>query len=250
MGTPRRPLPPLVDRWRTRPRGFVRKYNELWSGRTGLPIRWIEGAAHNSNADNPFAVNAIIEEAAREGNCEVAPMCGGFRCHGPLTAKRSAQMFGAHLIPASNDRVRDGSGWSNSARTPSLESHSVKEVRMSKKRRKVHPVRPSKPKRKRVVAAAVGREATLAAKPHYNRFACGHGAHGSAKYSRARAGRLSGGRCEGASRGSFQRGARALVAAAAPSTSLPKKMGRVCGGSTAPGPVSAYKSITHCGGVG
>lgn len=43
--------------------GFVRKYNELWSARTGLPIRWIEGAAHNSNADNPAAVNAIIEEA-------------------------------------------------------------------------------------------------------------------------------------------------------------------------------------------
>ena len=43
--------------------GFVRKYNELWSKRTGLPIRWVEGAAHNSNADNPAAVNAIIEEA-------------------------------------------------------------------------------------------------------------------------------------------------------------------------------------------
>lgn len=43
--------------------GFIRKYNELWSERTGLPIRWIEGAAHNSNADNPAAVNAIIEEA-------------------------------------------------------------------------------------------------------------------------------------------------------------------------------------------
>lgn len=43
--------------------GFIRKYNELWSARTGLPIRWIEGAAHNSNADNPVAVNAIIEEA-------------------------------------------------------------------------------------------------------------------------------------------------------------------------------------------
>ncbi len=43
--------------------GFVRKYNELWSERSGLPIRWIEGAAHNSNADNPAAVNAIIEEA-------------------------------------------------------------------------------------------------------------------------------------------------------------------------------------------
>lgn len=43
--------------------GFVRKYNELWSERTGLPVRWVEGAAHNSNADNSAAVNAIIEEA-------------------------------------------------------------------------------------------------------------------------------------------------------------------------------------------
>lgn len=48
--------------------GFVRKYNELWSERTGLPICWIEAAAHNSNADNPAAVNAIIEEALAKGN--------------------------------------------------------------------------------------------------------------------------------------------------------------------------------------
>ena len=48
--------------------GFVRKYNELWSKRTGLPIRWVEGAAHNSNADSPAAVNAIIEEALAKGN--------------------------------------------------------------------------------------------------------------------------------------------------------------------------------------
>lgn len=48
--------------------GFIRKYNELWSARTGLPIRWIEGAAHNANADNPAAVNAVIEEALAGGN--------------------------------------------------------------------------------------------------------------------------------------------------------------------------------------
>ena len=48
-------------------------------------------------------------------------------------------------------------------------------------------------------------EATLAAKPRYNGYACGHGAHGDAKYSRAkakRAWRAQIGR-EGASRGSF-----------------------------------------------
>ena len=32
-------------------------------------------------------------------------------------------------------------------------------------------------------------EATLAKKPHYNGFACGHGAHGDAKYNRARVNR-------------------------------------------------------------
>ena len=29
-------------------------------------------------------------------------------------------------------------------------------------------------------------EATLQAKPHYNGFACGHGAHGDSKYNRAK----------------------------------------------------------------
>ncbi len=48
-------------------------------------------------------------------------------------------------------------------------------------------------------------EATLAKMPHYNGFACGHGAHGDVKYSRTKSKRqlkqqL---RQEGASRGSF-----------------------------------------------
>ena len=48
-------------------------------------------------------------------------------------------------------------------------------------------------------------EATLAAKPHYNGFACGHGAHGDAKYNRAKSKRAWKHRIEqeGASRGSF-----------------------------------------------
>lgn len=48
-------------------------------------------------------------------------------------------------------------------------------------------------------------EATLAGKPRYNGFACGHGAHGSAKYDRAKAKRRwqAQMRSEGASRGSF-----------------------------------------------
>lgn len=102
---------------------------------------------------------------------------------------------------------------------------------MSKKRKKAHPVQPVKPKGN-VVWRQSAEEATLASKPRYNGFACGHGAHGSAKYSRARAKQAwkRQMRQEGASRGSFPFSALALVAAAAPSTAA-EKMGRVCGGS-------------------
>lgn len=48
-------------------------------------------------------------------------------------------------------------------------------------------------------------EATLAGKPRYNGFACGHGVHGDVKYNRAKAKRAWEARMgqEGASRGSF-----------------------------------------------
>ena len=72
---------------------------------------------------------------------------------------------------------------------------------MSKKRKKAHPVQAVKPKSD-VVWRQSAEEATLASKPRYNGFACGHGAHGSAKYSRARAWQRQM-RQEGASRGSF-----------------------------------------------
>ena len=42
--------------------GKVRQYCTRWHENTGYPIRWITGAAHNSNADNPQAVNAAIQE--------------------------------------------------------------------------------------------------------------------------------------------------------------------------------------------
>lgn len=102
---------------------------------------------------------------------------------------------------------------------------------MSKKRKKAHPVQPVKPKGN-IVWRQSAEEATLASKPRYNGFACGHGAHGSAKYSRARAKQAwkRQMRQEGASRGSFPFSVLALVAAAAPSTAA-EKMGRVCGGS-------------------
>ncbi len=47
-------------------------------------------------------------------------------------------------------------------------------------------------RKKRAVPASVRRrlsaeEATLAGKPRYNGFACGHGVHGDVKYNRAKA---------------------------------------------------------------
>lgn len=74
--------------------------------------------------------------------------------------------------------------------------------------------RSGKPKaqRKRACAPKSGvvwhqsaEEATLAQKPHFNGYACGHGAHGDAKYNRTREKRAWKNqlRQKGASRGSF-----------------------------------------------
>ena len=41
--------------------GKVKIYNRQWSEDLGVPITWIENAAHNSNDDNPEAVNKAIE---------------------------------------------------------------------------------------------------------------------------------------------------------------------------------------------
>ena len=45
--------------------GKVMAYNRAWQARTGLPLHVIPDAAHNSNADNPGAVNRIIDEFLR-----------------------------------------------------------------------------------------------------------------------------------------------------------------------------------------
>lgn len=44
----------------------------------------------------------------------------------------------------------------------------------------------AKRKKSMVVWKQSSIEATLAKKPHYNGFACGHGAHGSKKYDRTK----------------------------------------------------------------
>ena len=42
--------------------GKVKSYNRQWAEDIGVPITWIENAAHNSNDDNPEAVNKAIDE--------------------------------------------------------------------------------------------------------------------------------------------------------------------------------------------
>ena len=70
----------------------------------------------------------------------------------------------------------------------------------------------SKAQRKRIAVSKTGaiwhqsaEEATLAQKPYFNGYACGHGAHGNAKYDRTREKRARKKqlRQEGASQGSF-----------------------------------------------
>jgi len=41
--------------------GFTKIYNKRWAEKSGLPIRWIKYAGHNSNTDSPQEINRIIE---------------------------------------------------------------------------------------------------------------------------------------------------------------------------------------------
>ena len=45
--------------------GFTKRYNAAWANQSGLPIRWIPGAGHNSNTDKPELVNSVIREFLR-----------------------------------------------------------------------------------------------------------------------------------------------------------------------------------------
>lgn len=40
--------------------GSCRRYNKAWHKKSGIPIRWIRGAGHNSNTDAPETVNRLI----------------------------------------------------------------------------------------------------------------------------------------------------------------------------------------------
>lgn len=46
--------------------GSCIRYNKAWHRKSGIPIRWIQGAGHNSNTDAPELVNNLIERFMRK----------------------------------------------------------------------------------------------------------------------------------------------------------------------------------------
>lgn len=42
--------------------GSCIRYNKAWHKKTGIPIKWIENAGHNSNTDKPDYINGLIEK--------------------------------------------------------------------------------------------------------------------------------------------------------------------------------------------
>lgn len=46
--------------------GSCKRYNKAWHAQTGIPIRWLKNAGHNSNTDEPQLVNRLIDAFARE----------------------------------------------------------------------------------------------------------------------------------------------------------------------------------------
>ena len=42
--------------------GSCIRYNRAWHRKTKIPLKWIEGAGHNSNTDKPEMINSLLEE--------------------------------------------------------------------------------------------------------------------------------------------------------------------------------------------
>ena len=42
--------------------GSCIRYNREWHRKTKIPLKWIEGAGHNSNTDKPDMINSLLEE--------------------------------------------------------------------------------------------------------------------------------------------------------------------------------------------
>ena len=43
---------------------YLKKHNKAWHQKSKIPLKWIEGAGHNSNTDKPELINSLIEEFA------------------------------------------------------------------------------------------------------------------------------------------------------------------------------------------
>ena len=46
--------------------GFCIRYNKEWHKRSGIKTKWIKGAGHNSNTDEPEQVNTLIERFVKK----------------------------------------------------------------------------------------------------------------------------------------------------------------------------------------
>ena len=42
--------------------GSCMRYNREWQRKTEIPLKWIEGAGHNSNTDKLEMINSLLEE--------------------------------------------------------------------------------------------------------------------------------------------------------------------------------------------
>ena len=42
--------------------GSCIRYNRAWHQKTKIPLKWIEGAGHNSNTNKPEMINSLLEE--------------------------------------------------------------------------------------------------------------------------------------------------------------------------------------------
>ena len=45
--------------------GSCIRYNKAWHKNTGIPLKWIDGAGHNSNTDKPEIINPLLEVFAK-----------------------------------------------------------------------------------------------------------------------------------------------------------------------------------------
>ena len=42
--------------------GSCIRYNKAWHKNTGIPLKWVDGAGHNSNTDKPEIINLLLED--------------------------------------------------------------------------------------------------------------------------------------------------------------------------------------------